>query len=369
LKDARSVFCHFYFKFMNGESTMRLIPVLFRVVAGPLLSAAVIFSANSASAQESDVQQKPTVVKTNAYDKTEAQQSTLVYRKAWAGHKPAAVPESKLIIRGQDKHGDSSGDSEESNNTVRYPGDLSYHGGKVVEVMQSHDIYLLPGGRCSSPSCYGDPERFLRALGKSEFMHVTDQYVDQHSSNRYTLGQNFSLAFTISTTPLTDLDVQAIVHAAAAVAGTGYTHMYHVFIPPGQDECFDSTFTICASNVFCAYHSSVDFGDIGHVLYSVEPFAEVFGCTVRPGTPNGTLMDSTNNVLSHELVETITDPDGDAWWNSMDRGLGGEEIGDECAFVIPPGISFDPSIISVKGHSYALQPEYDNSAHGCSAYQ
>jgi hypothetical protein len=229
---------------------------------------------------------------------------------------------------------------------------------------------LLPGGSCASASCYGDPERFLRALGKSEFMHVTDQYVGQHSSNRYTLGENFSLAFSVSTTPLTDLDVETIVHAVAKSSGeTGYGHIYHVFIPPGQDECFDSTFTVCASNVFCAYHSSVDFTDIGHVVYSVEPFADVPGCRVRPGTPNGTLTDSTNSVLSHELIEAITDPDGDAWWNNLDVGLFGEEIGDECSFVLPPHYFFDPAIIRVQGHQYALQPEYDNSVHGCSAYQ
>jgi hypothetical protein len=64
---------------------------------------------------------------------------------------------------------------------------------------------------------------------------------------------------------------------------------------------------------FCAYHSSVQFKDIGHVLYGVEPFQDVPGCSVRPGTPNGQLVDSTNNSLSHELFETISDPDGTAW--------------------------------------------------------
>lgn len=350
---------------------MRAIPAFLRLVAGPLLSAVVIFSAASrVSAQESEASRKPTVVKTDASDRTEARQSSVVYRKAWAGHKTAALPQSKLIVRAEGKHGDSSEGSGDSDNTVRYPGDLVYHGGAVLEFVQSHDVYLLPGGSCASASCYGDPERFLRALGKSEFMHVTDQYVGQHSSNRYTLGENFSLAFSVSTTPLTDLDVQTIVHAVAKSSGeTGYGDIYHVFIPPGQDECFDSTFTVCASNVFCAYHSSVDFTDIGHVVYSVEPFADVPGCRVRPGTPNGTLTDSTNSVLSHELIEAITDPDGDAWWNNLDVGLFGEEIGDECSFVLPPHYFFDPAIIRVRGHQYALQPEYDNSVHGCSAYQ
>jgi hypothetical protein len=356
---------------------MRAIPSFLRVVAGPLLSAFVIFSsASGASAQQSGAQQKPTVLKPDASDKLAAEQSKLVFRKAWAGHKAPVLPQSKLVVRAENKHGDSSEGSQDSQNAIRYPGDLSYHGGQKVGFVESHDIYVLPGGTtCASTSCWGDPEGFLRALGKSEFMHVTDQYVDQHASNRYTLGENYSISRAITATPMTDADVQIIVHNAAAPSGgdTGYGHIYHVFLPPGQDECFDSSFTVCASNIFCAYHSSVDFSDIGHVLYSVEPFADVPGCMVRPGTPNGTLIDSTNNILSHELVEAITDPDGDAWWNSADNGLFGEEIGDECSFLAftPSGnfLGFDPSIIKVQGKQYALQPEYDNSAHACSALQ
>jgi hypothetical protein len=103
--------------------------------------------------------------------------------------------------------------------------------------------------------------------------------------------------------------------------------------------CFDNTFTVCyspdipASFVFCAYHNSVDFKDIGHVLCSVEPYQNVPGCGVRPGTPNGHLIDSTNNSLSHETTETITDPDGTAWINSTLVVLSGAEIGDECSFL------------------------------------
>lgn len=109
------------------------------------------------------------------------------------------------------------------------------------------------------------------------------------------------------------------MHAVASKEGSGYGHIYHVFLPPGQDECFSHPSKVCYSPddpktfVFCAYHSSVQFKDIGHVLYSVEPFQDVPGCSVRPGTPNGQLADSTNNSLSHELFETISDPDGNTW--------------------------------------------------------
>ena len=104
------------------------------------------------------------------------------------------------------------------------------------------------------------------------------------------------------------------------------------------------------------------------VYYSAEPFQNVGGCSVQPGTPNGQLTDSTNNVLSHETFETITDPQGSAWWNSADNGLYGQEIGDECSFLFftTTSVYFGPSFVRLNGNRYAIQPEYSNAQHACS---
>ncbi len=349
---------------------MRYVSNLLKVIGIPLMaSCALLPGAPGALSQDNEAQQKVLSVKPSDADREAARQAKVVFRKAWSGHKVAASDSSKLIYRADNRRGNSvsrgSGD-----NSVRFAGDLTYQGGAFVEFTESHDIYMLPEGVCPVSVCWGDPERFLRDFGKSEFAHVTDQYVGQHASNRYTLGQNFNVPYTPPAKPFTDADMQAVGHSVAAVTGrTGYGHIYHVFLPAGQDECFDATFSVCASNFFCAYHSSVDFQDIGHVLYSIEPYTNVPGCQVRPGTPNGTLIDTTNDVLSHELTETITDPDGTGWWNTTSGSVFGQEIGDECVFILFEGnnVFSDPAIISVQGRKYALQPEYSNSAHGCVA--
>jgi hypothetical protein len=256
---------------------------------------------------------------------------------------------------------------------VRFPADVSYQGGPVVEFAESHAIFMLPNGKCEISQCWGDPEGFLRDLAGSELIHVADQYVGLREGNRYTVGRRAKVSFTPPPVPFTDADILTVVHAVASATGqAGYGHIYHVFLPPGTDECFDATFTVCYSPDnnstfgFCAYHASADFSDIGHVLYSVEPFQNVPGCQDRPGTPNGQLVDSTNDALSHELFETITDPDGTAWWNSTPSviGLLGEEIGDECVFIAPPAFG-DPSVFTIGRKLYAVQLEYANSKHGC----
>lgn len=265
---------------------------------------------------------------------------------------------------------------------IRYPGDLEYHGGPVAVSMRSHAIFvnLASSTHCSRvATCWGDPIGFLRDLGRSDMIHIVDQYTGSSADDRYTVSRRgLMVNYPLSSNPYTDNDMLAIVHAAVTAheLPTGYDNEYHVFLVPGQDECFDSTYSVCyspdkpSSWIFCAYHGSADFTDIGHVLYSVEPFQDVNpGCGSRPNGPNGQLADSTNNVLSHETFETITDPDGTAWTNTLDNGLFGQEIGDECSFLIfptPTSVYFDPSDVTLNGKKYIIQPEYDNAQHGCS---
>jgi hypothetical protein len=197
--------------------------------------------------------------------------------------------------------------------SVRYTGDLSYQGGSVVEYAQSHAIYLYStSAGCTTPACWGRPATFLQRLGESDFIHVVDQYIGNSADDRYTVGGGFFgfLPAASPTAPLVDADMAFIAHEAAQAAGqTGYGHIFHIFLPPGQDECFDAPSGVCyspdvpATFFFCAYHTSADFLDGTHVLYTVEPYQNVSGCNVQPGTPNGELVDSTMNSLSHETFE------------------------------------------------------------------
>lgn len=266
--------------------------------------------------------------------------------------------------------------AHENGGIVSFPGDLSFLGGPVVDFTQSHAIFLLPNGSCPIAACWGDPEGFLRDLGRSDFIHIEDQYVGLFASDRYTVGFDANVTYTPPPVPLIDAQIRGVALLIASLTGdTGLGHVYQFFLPPGQDVCFDSTFTNCyspdrpASFAFCAYHSSIELPDGTQVLYTVLPFANVAGCSVRPGTPNGQLVDSTDNFVSHETFETISDPDGSAWFNFSNLELFGSEIGDECEFVtfVGPNFTpfFDPPVFHIAGHKFAVQSEYSNDVHGC----
>lgn len=238
-----------------------------------------------------------------------------------------------------------------------YPGDVSYYGGAVLKNAWVDNIFVN-----STKGTFGSPNSFEEHLSYSSFMHVVDQYVSATGNNRYDWEGDSTMSYPHYTT-LADNDMLVIVHhAAAATHKTGYQHIYNVFLPPGTDVCFTATnqcnaSTTSPSPAFCAYHGSVTFSDIGHVLYTVQPYQDPYYCAQPSATPtpNGD-FDNTYSTLSHEIFETITDPDPFSGWVDENVGVNGE-VADLCAYL--------PSLMNLDGKEYYLQREYSNKAHGC----
>ncbi|HEY4053064.1 MAG TPA: hypothetical protein VGL74_04940 [Terriglobales bacterium] len=251
-----------------------------------------------------------------------------------------------------------------------YPADLVNHGGAVVTSAEQNPVYFdCPAG---PTACWGNPTAFLTRLNNSALIHLTDQYVGTTANFRYPVGPSVKINQTLQTNVLGLNDILSILHAAATKLSvpSGYNNIVHLFLPQGVDTCFDLT-TVCYSPdnppsfAFCAYHGSVVFNDIGHILFTVEPYQNVPGCQVASPSPNGSLVDSTASVLSHETFETITDPDLDAWWSDVSLIEQGAEIGDICEPVgNGAGQFLDPTFI-VGGKNYKIQLEYSNKFHGC----
>lgn len=254
--------------------------------------------------------------------------------------------------------------------TAFYPADLSYHGGPVVTNAEHDLVYFdCPAGPAA---CWGDPATFLKDLNHSVFIHLTDQYVGTSANLRYPVGGAVAVNQSLQTNVLGQNEILSIVHAGAVKLSVqdSYSNIVHVFLPRGVDTCFDLT-SICyspdnpSSFFFCAYHGAVWFNDIGHILFTVEPYQNVPGCQVATPTPNGDLVDSTASVLSHETFETITDPDLDAWWSQASLIEWGEEIADICEPIVNSGSQFlDPAFL-INGKKYKIQLEYSNKFHAC----
>ncbi len=167
---------------------------------------------------------------------------------------------------------------------------------------------------------------------------------------------------------LTDQQLQDELQAVMAAQGwrAGTTRMFVIMTPSGVGSCYDSKTPAqgggCTTNAFCAYHNYFFTGADEPVLYANQPYdAAIPGCfsaKTNQGKPNNDDADVEINTISHEQIETITDPVGNAWLSAD-----GSEIGDICAwqFDNPAAQSYNQVI---NGHQYDLQEEYANDG-GC----
>lgn len=234
--------------------------------------------------------------------------------------------------------------------------DLSYQGGPVQNGANEYAILV----NCSDESCWGGLiGQFLNDLGSSNMMHIVDQY---NAGGTYSFGGDLPATYDTSST-LQDQDIFNILYSVITANNlpTGYGSEFHIFLGSGVQQCSQAAGG-CYAQQYCAYHGSNDWSDIGHVLYSVEGYQDIQGCQISSGSasPNGSLVDSTSSTLSHEMFETITDPDvavnSIAWYNS---NMG--EIGDICA----PANGVATGSVQLGSNTYEIQSEYSNSISDC----
>jgi hypothetical protein len=238
------------------------------------------------------------------------------------------------------------------------PFDLTYWGGPVVTQATSYTVYVNCPDRAAA--CWGNgtlgPTEFLRDLSRSDFMNIVREYTGVEAKNKFLVsGMRTQASFTNNRATLQQI-FQILSDAVTTTGSSGYTTIYHVFLPQGTEMCISPGNCYSPSDpaswTFCAFHGSVNFGPSRHVLFTVEPYQGVAGCSIPGQTPHG-LIDATASTLAHELFETITDPDLDGWSN----GLFGYEISDLCS-------SFGSNQL-LNGRRYFIQSEYSNKLHMC----
>jgi hypothetical protein len=154
-------------------------------------------------------------------------------------------------------------------------------------------------------------------------------------------------------------------------------HLYMFFLPKGVETCFSAingagggTCSINAKPGFCGYHAFASPPLVADMNYAVVDSPTTWTCSSDAGTntggnqtPNNNIdADSEISIASHEISETITDPQGSAWFDSS--GTGGE-IGDDCSYIFGDSAGFQGTSGHlynqiVNGHHYFVQLEFSN---------
>jgi hypothetical protein len=287
---------------------------------------------------------------------------------------------------------------------------MTDHGGPVLHANTAYVIYWQPPGAAgvsAFPSGYQQAinDYFTRvaqdaaAAARTNVYAVATQYRDANGAAA-AYGSSFSATADtyLATDPLpapdsncsdphyaacvTDAQIQHEIDAVATRNHwpRGVGSIFFLATPPGLGSCIVGDITTCfnGGGGFCAYHG--DFASAsGETIYANVPDAAVAGCqndpTAKTGYhPNPGTADATLSTLSHEHIETITDPEGQApgtkgaWYNTGT----GEEIADICAKDFgnqlgltsrsDPATSFNQQIA---GKPYELQTVWSNADKGC----
>jgi PKD repeat protein len=294
--------------------------------------------------------------------------------------------------------------------TVTSTGALEYHGGPVLHTTRPYLIFWDPAGTAIDATARALFSRYMADTAADSALNddvfdVTRQYTD--ATGYAASGETFTAAQAVSdrqpyptsgdctrrptpvTTCLTDAQIvaelQRITAADDLPSGVGAdTPVYFVVLPATVNVCV--TDTECADNYFCAYHG--DFPDSApSLMYAAIPLLNATkACQLdsHPSTlqePNGTAADVAVDNLSHEYNESISDPEGNAWY---DDGSDNEEADfcQEYAVTRDPVAGADPNAYGfpgansaellgvlfdqrINGDPYYTQSEWSNGARDC----
>jgi hypothetical protein len=265
-----------------------------------------------------------------------------------------------------------------STSTSRGAGNLKYHGGPVQHTNKTYAIYWIPSGYSVASGYTSLINQYFGDVaadnGKTSNVYYTGtQYYDGTGNVQYSSSFGGSYTDTSPLPPsgcsdsatavcLTDAQEQAEIKKDIAAAGwtAGPNTEFFLFTAKGIGSCLSGS--TCAFTYYCAYHSWTGSGS-SVILYANMPYADTVPSACDAGQhPNGNDADATINVTSHEHNETITDEQGNAWYDSA-----GYENGDKCAWIFgptsgPSGAQYNQTI---NGHHYFLQEEYSNRDRTC----
>jgi hypothetical protein len=258
---------------------------------------------------------------------------------------------------------------------------LQYFGGRIVSNISVVQVIYGTGNYIPEVLSTGTPSMasFYQGVLNSAYVDWLTEYntVGQPPpTSNQTLGRgSFSQQVTITPSAINngsvidDLNIQAELSAQIAAgtlpapthdaAGNNNTY-YAISFPHGKIITLGGA---ASCQVFCAYHGTIaNAGGHGEIEYGVLPdFQPGSGCEFGCGAAQ-TQFGNYTQVASHELIETMTDPEVGlatvfgpplAW-----ADLVFSEIGDICN-------DQNGQVVGGDGVTYDVQTEFSNSVNDC----
>lgn len=241
---------------------------------------------------------------------------------------------------------------------------IRYHGGPVM-TGQTH-LYFIWYGSWEGNSAVNILQDLANSIGGSTYYAINSSYMQMNFSSvstDVTLAGEVSDAYSHGKR-LSDVDVRRIVRAALANDSLPTDEAGIYMVLTSADVVETSGFT----TMYCGWHSHarMEKADIKFAFIGDPTTQGLSHCSAQRVGPNGNAgADAMASVFAHELVETVTDPDADAWYDSA-----GSENADKCAW------TYGSKVYQVNGakanlllgtRDYLIQQNWNAGKHqGCS---
>jgi hypothetical protein len=204
---------------------------------------------------------------------------------------------------------------------------ITNHGGSILS---TPDVYIIWYGNWThttgsdTPSGQQIVRDFLHNVGGSPYYKINTTY--GASGNVTTFSGEASDSYSQGTR-LSDSKVQAVVTTAINGGKLPFDSNGLYFVLTSSDVTENTGF--CSR--YCGWHTHASISGLGDLKYSFvgNPNRCLNACAMQSSvSPNGNPgVDGMVSVIAHELEETNTDPDLNAWFDSS-----GAENADKCAW-------------------------------------
>jgi hypothetical protein len=252
--------------------------------------------------------------------------------------------------------------------TNRNPIGINYTTGPVMQGTPNL-YYIWYGGNgwpdSSSAAILTD---LAKNLGGSPYMDINTGYTDTTGavSGKVAFRTAVTYGGALNTTSLSQAQVQQIVTdtLGAGRLPVDANGVYFVLTGPNVTQTFGSA-AFCKQ--FCGWHyvtqyngQTIKYAFVGDAA-ALCPYACMAQTTTSPNANPG--ADGMASVIAHELDETLSDPQLQAW-----RDAGGNENGDKCAWnfgatsVLPGGAKYN---LTLGLRKYLIQQDWDPVKGAC----
>jgi hypothetical protein len=249
---------------------------------------------------------------------------------------------------------------------------IEYHGGPIMP--GPHNVYFIWYGNWTGNNATTILPELISGFGGSLYFNTNTTYGDTNSNIANTVsmaGQVFDSGS--KGTALTNATLLQVISAplnsgAFPVDPNG---IYFVLTSPDVSLTTGTT-SFCTT--YCGFHTSGTFGltdlkfaFVGNPATRCPARPGLAGCSAQSHTPNGNEgADAMANVIAHELNETVTDPDLNAWFHIDGTG----EVGDLCASPTTnfgttfPALNGARANVVLSGRQYLIQSNWLNAGGG-----